>query len=87
MNVHKILAQAKVSYNYCGVCGSTPKTNLDEPNYAPLKWWDCDDGWKIGTLCSYCAKDVLGRKPKPEDFAYKTANNISDNNINTDEDV
>src|SRR5205823_4577598 len=52
------------SYNYCGICGHVPKTN-DEPNYAPLRWWDPDDGWKIGTLCHWCHDEVVNDLPKP----------------------
>ena len=50
------------SYNYCGICGRTPKSN-DEPNYAPLRWWDPDDGWKIGTLCHWCHDEVVKARP------------------------
>ncbi len=81
------LAKARLSYNHCGVCGRTPRTHLDEPNYAPLRWWDCDDGWKIGTLCRWCAKECLDTKPKEDDFAVATkrTNGVADD-VNTDED-
>lgn len=79
------LSQAKTSYNYCGVCGRQPQTDKEEPNYAPLRWWDCDDGYKIGTLCRWCAEEVLDTKPKKADYAYKTTNQVADD-INTDED-
>ncbi len=78
------LAKAKFSYNYCGICGHSPSAN-EMPNYAPLRWWDCDDGWKIGTLCEGCAKHNLLAKPKPEDYAYAVTNNVCDDE-NTDED-
>ena len=74
----------RISYNYCGICGRVPKQN-DEPNYAPLKWWDCDDGWKIGTLCHWCHDEVFGQKPKPDDYAFKRTNGVADD-VNTDED-
>ena len=78
--------KAKASYNYCGVCGHVP-TYGSEPNRAPLRWWDPDDGWKIGTLCPYCAEEVLGRQPKPEDYAVATraTNGVCDD-CDTDED-
>jgi hypothetical protein len=75
----------RISYNYCGICGHTPKTNQDEPNRAPLRWWDPDDGWKIGTLCRWCAQEALDAKPKEGDFAYRRTNEVCDD-CNTDED-
>ena len=60
---------ATISYNYCGVCGRTPG-EAEEPNWAPKRWWDCDDGWKIGTLCRWCFDDVGNAKPDPDDYAY-----------------
>lgn len=74
----------KISYNYCGICGHVPKQN-EEPNRAPLRWWDPDDGWKIGTLCECCAEDALEDTPDPEDYAYEKTNNVCDD-CNTDED-
>lgn len=59
----------KISYNYCRVCGHVPGKN-DEPNRAPIKFWDPDDGWIIGTLCRWCHEEVGNVQPKPEDFAY-----------------
>ena len=82
--IRQRLAQAKISYNYCGICGRTPRTDSDEPNYAPLRYWEPDDGWRIGTLCSGCAEEFLGREPSPEDFAERT-NGVADD-VNTDED-
>lgn len=76
---------AKCSYNYCGICGRVPRSNADEPNYAPLRWWDPDDGWKIGTLCRHCHEDTFHAKPKPGDYAYRTTNGVADD-VNTDED-
>lgn len=73
------------SYNYCGICGRTPQTHLEEPNYAPLRWWDPDDGWKVGTLCRWCHEETFGVLPKPEDFAYPNTNGVMDN-CDTDED-
>lgn len=32
------LNSARLSYNYCGICGRTPKSG-EEPNHAPLRWW------------------------------------------------
>jgi len=72
------------SYNYCGMCGRTP-SRREEPNYAPIRWWDPDDGWKIGTLCSWCYEMVQYDKPEPDDYAYEDTNGVCDDE-NTDED-
>lgn len=79
------LAESHVSYNYCGICGHVPKTGRDEPNRAPLRWWNPDDGWKIGTLCRDCAEEFLDRRPKPTDYAYVVSNGVCDDE-DTDED-
>lgn len=75
----------RISYNHCGICGRTPKTNLDEPNYAPVRWWDPDDGWKVGTLCSCCFRETFGQRPKATDFAAGRTNGVADA-VDTDED-
>ena len=72
------------SYNYCGICGHQPRTNNDEPNKAPVRWWDPDDGWKIGTLCPGCLEEFGSVKPKTTDFAYRDTNQVCDD-CNTDE--
>lgn len=78
-------ARARVTYNYCGICGHVPKTRTDEPNRAPLRWWDPDDGWKIGSLCRWCAEEALDQQPKPTDYAARRTNHVADD-VNTDED-
>lgn len=62
-------AKARTTYNYCGICGRRPKLS-EEPNRAPLRWWDPDDGYKIGSLCRPCWEEVAEEKPKPSDYAY-----------------
>jgi len=34
---------------YCGVCGTR-----DESDLVPqaVRWWDPDDGWRMGVLCA-----------------------------------
>ena len=83
MERQKDFSKAKVTYNYCGICGHVPQTDADEPNRAPLMWWDCDDGWKIGSLCRWCAEDALNDEPKPGDYAYRDQDHID---CDTDED-
>jgi hypothetical protein len=80
------LIDAKISYNYCNICSREPKTNLHEPNYTPLRWWDGDDGWKIGTLCRWCWNEVMHDRPSPEDFTYEEADRIA-SDVNVDEDI
>ena len=77
--------KAHVSYNYCGICGHIPKQD-DEPNRQPIRWWDPDDGWKIGTLCRHCWEDYGNVQPKETDFAYNKTNGVCDDE-NTDEDA
>lgn len=76
----------KISYNYCRICGYQPKTNLDEPNYGPIRFWEPDDGWIIGTLCRSCREEVADAKPQPGDYAYETTNGVCDEEA-TDEDA
>ena len=73
------------SYIYCGICGHTPQTANDEPNYAPIQWWDPDDGWKIGTLCQDCAEEYVPCQPQPNDYAVICQQNDIDDS-GTDED-
>ena len=72
------------SYNYCGICGHTPETRLDTPNYI-RRWWDPDDGWKFGALCRFCYCDYGHQQPDPDDYAYPHTSGICDDE-NTDED-
>lgn len=85
--VHQMLARKKPSYNYCGICSRVPEDSLAEPNYAPIRWWDPDDGWKIGTLCRTCAEMFYNRRPQPEDFAYDEKRDHVCDHENTDEDA
>lgn len=75
----------KISYNYCGICGRSPNSN-EEPNWAPIRWWDCDDGWRVGTLCRWCHDEVHGVQPKPGDYALHITNGVVDE-CNSDEDI
>lgn len=77
--------RARITYNYCGICGRIP-SSTEEPNRAPLRWWDCDDGYKIGSLCWWCFDEVCNDKPQPDDYAYRTTNHICDTDPETDED-
>lgn len=72
------------SYNPCGICGAIA-TKIHAPNLAPIRWWDPDDGWKIGTLCTHCIREFGKAKPHPDDFAYSRTNGVCDDE-DTDED-
>lgn len=79
--------QAQCSYNHCGLCGRTPGEH-EETNWAPLRWWDCDDGWRITTLCRWCWDEVSDRKPDASDYAYRDhAGDACTGEPDTDEDV
>lgn len=53
---------------YCGICGDTE--NLVS---RPTRWWDPDDGWRMGVLCVYCTRDAEKHGPEPGDYAYRQA--------------
>lgn len=53
----------------CDVCGDT--TNLIP---RAVRFWDPDDGWRVGVLCLWCTKDREQRGPKPQDYAYAKRN-------------
>ena len=74
---------SNLTYNSCGICGRAPK-DREEPNHAPIKWWDPDDGWKIGTLCRWCIAEFKDVLPSPEDYAYGQSMEYAE--IETDED-
>ena len=76
-----------ITYNHCGICGRVPKSDQEEPNWAPVRWWDPDDGWRIGSLCRWCIDEVGDRQPRPTDYAYQDCDEFCpEENINTDED-
>ena len=52
---------------YCNICGDV------DCELTVRRYWDCDDGWTIGKLCSYCWDDIKDCKPDPEDFAFEKA--------------
>ena len=79
-----LLSDQKISFNYCRICGRQPGSN-EEPNYTPLRFWDADDGWVIGTLCRWCWEEVKDATPQPGDFSYRTTNQVCDEE-STDED-
>uniref|UniRef100_A0A6M3LI11 Uncharacterized protein n=1 Tax=viral metagenome TaxID=1070528 RepID=A0A6M3LI11_9ZZZZ len=73
-----------LTYNRCSICGSQPYNRLDLMNIGPVRFWEPDDGWKIGSLCPGCYKAYGNAQPKPSDYAYRTQNCLT---IDTDEDA
>lgn len=51
---------------HCGICG-------DKENIVPqaVRYWDPDDGWKVGVLCGPCSADCESRGPRRGDYAYR----------------
>jgi hypothetical protein len=58
------------SHAECDVCGSSSKAR-----FVPrmVRYWDCDDGWTLGTLCTDCGEEAADRGPIPSDYAYSKA--------------
>lgn len=66
---------------YCGICGHTcDRCPLDpwggERCASPLlpeqvRWWDPDDGWRVGVLCRGCGEDAAERGPRQGDFGLR----------------
>ena len=77
----------RFTYNYCRVCGVEPEDFKVPMNQGPLRYWDADDGWCIGSLCMNCWVDVFDAKPQPGDYAFDTRKELYESNILTDEDV
>lgn len=57
---------------YCGICGDRGESLVPQA----VRFWDPDDGWKMGVLCVGCGADARENGPKQEDYAYQTANPI-----------
>jgi len=74
-----------LSYNMCTLCGYQPEGAFPRLNFGPVRFWDPDDGWRIGTLCPWCYETESNRTPQPNDYAYNRAMSL-DVDIDTDED-
>lgn len=51
---------------YCGICGA-----VDSIYPRAVRWWDCDDGWRVGVLCPSCMDEARERGPRPDDYAVR----------------
>jgi hypothetical protein len=67
-----------LTYAGCRICGYQPKGTFDRMNFGPVRFWEPDDGWVVGTLCPWCYKEFGDRQPKPDDYAYQHTNDICD---------
>jgi len=59
------------SWGGCDICGTTSNETLIP---IAVRFWDCDDGWKVGVLCADCGDYVYGQGPKEDDYAYNKRN-------------
>ncbi len=53
---------------YCGVCGTRGDSLIPQA----VRWYDPDDGWKMGVLCGDCGEEVREQGPRAEDYAVVT---------------
>lgn len=83
----------------CCICDGCPDGEYPEGSLSTLKscdpwvsnsscclFWDSDDGWRVGTLCPFCAADVLEQIPSPSDYAFPTVKELTLDGVLTDED-
>lgn len=50
---------------YCGICGHRGEDLVPRA----VRWWDPDDGWRRGVLCTYCGEEQVNCTPGPDDYA------------------
>lgn len=50
---------------YCGVCGHRGEDLVPQA----VRYWDVDDGWKLGVLCIHCGPECAERGPRVGDYA------------------
>lgn len=62
---------------YCGVCGTTDVVPV------AVRYWDCDDGWRVGVLCAECGKECSDRGPQDDDYAVKLAKQAEGRDVHT----
>lgn len=53
---------------YCGICGDRGPTLVARA----VRYWDADDGWRMGVLCVHCGMEAAARGPRPDDYAVVT---------------
>ena len=56
----------------CGLCGETAPEGTSPLLPQAVRWWDPDDGWRLGVLCLGCGQEARTRGPHRDDFAVAT---------------
>ena len=51
---------------HCAECGTT-----EDLIAYPTRFWDPDDGWRVGVLCAYCTEYIRDRGPRPDYYAFR----------------
>ena len=54
---------------YCGICGTRKVEGSSPLIPQAVRWWDADDGWKMGVLCQGCGEEAAVRGPRKGDYA------------------
>lgn len=57
---------------YCGICGDRGESLIPQA----VRFWDPDDGWKMGVLCVGCGIDVQENGPEQGDYAYRKMDSL-----------
>ncbi len=66
----KVLSKARwYGGGYCSICGHRGDALIARQ----VRYWDPDDGWRVGVLCSYCGEETAERGPRKGDYAYREA--------------
>lgn len=64
---------------YCAVCGEKATSAVTCPVVArAVRYWDPDDGWRVGVLCVHCAPGVAKHGPAPGDYAYRMVEDVAE---------
>lgn len=50
---------------YCKICGDRGEHLVPRA----VRFWDPDDGWKMGPLCCFCLDEAAARGPRDDDYA------------------
>jgi hypothetical protein len=63
---------------YCGICGQTDHKSKNSPLLpTQVRWWDADDGWRVGVLCYGCGLEATERGPWANDYAVVVKQGLS----------
>jgi len=57
-----VLLKREAVRGSCGICSE------ESGALSLARYWDCDDGWRVGPICSPCLS--FCRPPAPDDYAY-----------------